>query len=609
MKAKYKLITLAIFILVSLGVFLFSHFKSDSLNIVIEANSGPYSDIGLYIVGFAELTNGDLIVGTKSKGVFKYTNGGKWLPFEEISKLKDISTLRRVRNEIFISALDGTLLRFSIDSKLISSAQLKAFNEIQSCGNKVIWMTSSSIGEINQKNEMIKFSNAPSNIKAIDCTMDTVFVGTEGFGLWQCDIKERNCQVFKSKLPSKHVAAVYWNSRQKSLFVGLYGDVDFSIFKMDGDTLLPIGNRIGDIVSFVPQNNSMPLALTESGHLYQYFGSSFKRVPMQELLTKPIIHLLNDQVLAASFNRLVKFDSKFKSNNLGGPTIIGQADSEYTMGNSFVWDILISNNGTVYTATGQSGVWWSSDGGLSWQKMSNGLPDPKIHTLFFDDTTQTLFAGGHSLGLFECKLPCVKWTRVNAPELIDADVQGIAMVDGGFAVATEKGLAVLNYKSKKVMGFYPLTTAGGKESSDLWTIKSIDSTIFVGVYSKPNRPTGVWSFQKGAFSQAVNLEYPVTGFEQTEAGNFLVATLKGLFLCRPSICTMLLEQPVNRLNVGSNHIYAATTKGVVRLDKDGNNPRWITDVPAQVVKLLSEDQETILLVGTTERGVMRVKIW
>jgi hypothetical protein len=59
--------------------------------------------------------------------------------------------------------------------------------------------------------------------------------------------------------------------------------------------------------------------------------------------------------------------------------------------------------GNVYVGA-DVGVWHSPDGGLTWQPLSNGLPDAPVFDLQYHAASRRLRASTHGRGLFEYAL-------------------------------------------------------------------------------------------------------------------------------------------------------------------------------------------------------------
>lgn len=581
------------------------------LKAIAEPSTGPYSETSTSLVGLAKIGPQELLVASSDKGIYVYSTGSGWKVPEELSKVGKVASVNDLGGKILISLESGKLLELQ-GSVVDKSEEIGVtFKKIIRCGENVIGMSLDNIFKISKNRDSAsKFESPVSRMQTIACHEDIILAGTDGAGILECSIKEEKCHNFIPDLPSNHVTAIKWLEGEKTWLVGLYGDADYSVIKLRNSNWVPLGSRVGDVVEFTDISGSkIPAVITESGYLFKFEQKDFKRAEIEALVTPPGVELTDKEFFAFSYKALIQVDGFKTSKNLGSPVILGNLVPDRQIGNSYIWDILTLPQGVVYSATSQAGVWWSSDEGRSWDPLNNGLSDPKIHFLKFDDTRNKLIAGGHSRGLFTCQLPCKKWDQVRDPRLTDADLQGIAKFsDSEYLIASEHGAFIYDIEQNKIIEHIPLFLEGSKGVSDLWTLNKIDGHFYFGVYTKPGRAMGVWELKDKKFEQVADIKYPVTGIEKI-GDSFLVGTIQGLFRCVNRDCKKISPLSINRMTVLEKFLWLSTPEGVARLEIDrlDSKPKWLVKTSAQMIKFLPEDP-SVALIGTTNQGVVRVRL-
>ena len=605
MRRITSLVALGLALLLVWYFFLRAHPAPDGLDATVEATAGPVEEVSRRISGIGRLSDGEILVSLKEMGLFSYSASAGWHPLDVGGKIAGLSAL--ANGDVAVSTQEGKLNLFHDSSAHFGARSVGvAFQKVAVCGARWIGMTDAKLFEILPEGPPQAFRLESAQLRSFDCHDDDVLVATEGAGFLSCRISSHECVTNSTQLPSNHVEAVSWNPARRAWWIGLFGDADFSVIEGAGNKWHPLGSHIGDVVYFVPHAEGNPGVLTESGFFFEFGEGDFRRRTFDFIITPPAIEIADHSLLAGSNQDLVMI-GKGAPVHLGNPVMIGPDLTDSRIGNSFVWDIVSLPDGVTFASTAQSGVWWSTNGGVSWKPLSEGLTETKVHFIEFNAKTHKLLAGGHSRGLFVCDLPCQKWRIIADPRLPDADLQDrVALSDTRYLIASEHGAIVFNAETERIEDFKPLAKEGKQDSSDLYTAAKVDGRYLVGVYVKKNRPMGAWELKDGKFSQAFNLEYPVTGVTHA-GGHYYLGSTQGLYQCDLG-CTKILDEPVNRILTEGDKVWLATPHGAGLLARQENQNKilWITRVPAHMIQKAVEPR--IYLVGTTSQGVLRIRV-
>ncbi len=238
----------------------------------------------------------------------------------------------------------------------------------------------------------------------------------------------------------------------------------------------------------------------------------------------------------------------------------------------------------VYAGTWYSEVYRSNNGGQSWHLVNGGLArDAPINALLVQHTTETqdkrtpgaLYAGTNGAGIFVSTDGGIEWTAVSNG-LDDLHVQVLALAP------TAEGTLYAGTNT----GIYRLDLAGGSAHADsLWQPAQ---------HGLPQDE--VRSIVVDQRSPSVIYATTVTGigeiFCSTDGGNSWTALGKGSLPTNIKIQALALQSPRGKQSI----LYAGTDGGIFRSTDEGLNWRAINDgfpTRANVLALLVDDSSRL----------------
>jgi len=617
LKQKKNILILTITIAV-LALVVAKLIKKDS-NAIIEGKSGPYIEMGAQLNGLIKFDGDKVLISSRKQGLYTFDPINNWKKIRINTNIGEITSIIEFKGNIAILTKDNSLILF--DKKSISgdkpievnTKQLSvSLQKIFKCEDQLIGISTEGIFEINN-GEISKYKNSDFIPQTIDCHKDTMLVGTRASKIHSCSITKKVCEDFAAKTIFVDVRGILWSEPEQTWFASAYGSPSnrANVIKLVNNKWEPLNSSIGDVVGLYRNNKGQfRFALSESGFLYEYMGDNkLIKKDIKNILSPYYAEISPEKFYAISFGNLISYEKGITKNH-GTPILLEQVDEKQRSGNTYIWDIEIVDENVAFSATSMIGVWWSSNGGTSWEPINKGLDDLKVHFIKYNKKHKTLIAGTHSKGLYTCGLPCKKWKYINDHRFENADMEDAVEIDENrYAFGSEHGSFIYNVGKEAIESYVPLLCKI-QPSSDLWTTAKIGEDIFFGVYSGNECLHGVWKLNhNNKYEKILNLEETITAI--TYYNNFYyIGTLNSIYKCdNNSHCTKLHNLMINRMNLDDNILWIATSKGVGFLDLKKNDKEitWVLDIPSQVVKVLNRNKK-LLLVGTLDSGVLRIRL-
>jgi hypothetical protein len=605
-----------VFVIVTLLTY--NHNKTSEA--VIEGKSGPYVEMGAQLNGLIQLGGDKVLISSRKQGLYTYSPKEHWNKLIAFSDIGEITAIADIDNDIVVSTKDNKIIRIhkrdvelKNDRKFRTVQLSESFYKILKCGDKLIGLSSDGIFEVDG-NHTNKYQVEGTIPQTADCHNDQMLVGTRTTGTEFCSIKARTCHRSIPKFPYPDARGILWDSDEKAWFAGQYGTpFGFNVLKLVNNKWVPVGSYLGDVTAFFKDaKGHFKYVLTEKGRLFEYENNKFKTKDIKENISPYFVEISNKKFYAISFGSLISLENR-EIKNHGMPILLEKIDDKQKYGNTYVWDIDIVDKNVIFAETSQIGIWWSSNGGTSWQEINNGLGDLKVHFVKYNKKYNQLIAGTHSQDLYTCSLPCKKWTPLGNKNVLNADFQGIVAIDEDrYALATKAGVIIYNLAQNRIEKKVSLPCRHDElgRVAQFWLINNVDGQIFAGIYPIPaDCPTGVWRLDNSLqLKKAYDINEAISGIVSYK-GSYYISTLNTLYKCNDTDCTTINKLMINRITLSGNILWLATARGIgfIDLDKDNKQIKWVLNIPAQIVKVLDE-QKHILLVGTLNSGVLRVRI-
>jgi hypothetical protein len=607
------LVTVAVLILAF--AILFTQRKEKA---VIEGKSGPYIEMGAQLNGLIRLEGDKVLVSSRKQGLYTFDPINGWKKIETTADLGEITSIVEVEGNVVISTKENKIIAFSkvdiADNKPIKIRTYKLsvpFQKIFNCEGKLVGISDDGVFDVNEEKITI-YKNSDLIPQVIACHKDMMLVGTRANKILSCSITGKACESFAPKTGFVDIRGLLWSEQEQTWFASVYGSPSTmtNVIKLINNKWVPVGSHIGDVVGLYPnRSGQLRFALTESGYLYEYKGNNtLVKKGIEDVLSPYYAEVSPEKFYVISFGNLISYE-KNTAKNHGTPILLEQVEEKQRSGNTYVWDVEVVDKDVAFSATSMIGVWWSSNGGTTWNPINNGLDDLKVHFIKYNKKHKVLVAGTHTKGLYTCGLPCKKWKYNLDPRFANADLQDAVDIDEDrYAIASEQGALIYNAEKNAIEKYIPLPCKY-KFSSDLWTTATIGKDLFFGPYAGSNCPTGIWKLTAdNKYENLFDINEPISGIVRYN-DFYYIGTLKSMYKCRDSACTKTRDLMVNRMSLYDNILWVATSKGVGFLDLKKNDKKitWVLDIPSQVVKVLDSEKK-ILLVGTLDSGVLRIRL-
>jgi photosystem II stability/assembly factor-like uncharacterized protein len=295
---------------------------------------------------------------------------------------------------------------------------------------------------------------------------------------------------------------------------------------------------------------------------------------------------------------------------------------------------LASRGNLVFVGTDQSGVFESSDGGMSWSQASDGLPSyatngsqvsavyPQIWALTF--VGSDIFAGTSGYGVFLSKNMNTKWKSVNVgftnPNITSLVVNGTTIIAGTYGggifsssnngsswVQSSNGLPIYNLGGTTNYAPVRALTLGSVAGGRMNIYAGSTSGVFVST----NDGTS-WNPRSSGLSDTSITSVIDDGanlFAGTYGGNVYRSTDTGASWV--PITGNLSGTPINQLTVSSQvtgglNLLAATDKGIFSSTSDGGNWSAVYNGPTSLPPAVGcFDVVGSSLLAGTNAGIIR----
>ena len=224
------------------------------------------------------------------------------------------------------------------------------------------------------------------DINALATSGDTIFVGTDTFGIERSDDNGENWISLNNGIPLPPNNPLTALSKNGNTIFASFGANTFR--STDNGNLwssIRGGLPVDNVIAFVGVGNNL-FAGTNGGGVFMSNNNGDSWAQVSNGLTNYIV-----QSLVAFGNDLYAgtVDGLFYSSDTG----VTWKNITYGMASSNVCSIVLNGN-SMFVATNTEGVFYSSDNGANWMGISNGLPDHEVgFENAFGVTNNSLFVG------------------------------------------------------------------------------------------------------------------------------------------------------------------------------------------------------------------------
>ncbi|MCF7935548.1 MAG: hypothetical protein K9L28_04335 [Synergistales bacterium] len=227
-----------------------------------------------------------------------------------------------------------------------------------------------------------------------------------------------------------------------------------------------------------------------------------------------------------------------------------------------------NESGRLWAGTFGGGVFSSDDGGMSWQGISDDLPNPFVLALAWSPSSASLYAGCLEGGVFRWNQNGWISDSAGLPEKTNVQVLRIAKDDSVWAGTETRGCHILPSGKDR----WQPVPARGKRASSIWALESVGDQMVVGTAAN-----GLFlAEQDGTGWMPLPIFDPVIGFAETGESGVLALTQSGRLFRSPdgeswedagqtgigAPCTALLHLEGDLLLAGGpGGIYRSTDSG------------------------------------------------
>ena len=462
---KQKKNILILIIILTVLAFAVSKIIKRGSKAVIEGNLGPYVEMGAQLNGLIKLDGDKILISSRKQGLYTFDPINNWRKIRTNTELGEILNIVETQEDIAILTKENLLATLNkkdiAEGKPINVASQQlptSLQKIFKCEDKLVGISNEGIFELN-KDKIVKYKDSEIIPQVLDCHGDLMLVGTRANSIYSCSITNKICEHFGVKTTYTDIRGMLWSDQEHTWFAGVYGSpsVGANVIKLLNNKWVPIGPPTGDVVGFYKNNGQLRFVLTESGYLYEYTGGN-RLIPknIKAVLSPYCVEISPEKFYSISFGNLISYEKQGIKNH-GTPILLEQVDEKQRSGNTYIWDLEIVDKNVAFSATSQIGVWWSSNGGMSWNPINKGLDDFKVHFIKYNKKYKVLVAGTHSKGLYTCGLPCKEWKYINDPRFEDADLEDAVEFDENrYAIASEHGAFIYNVGTQAIEAHIPL---------------------------------------------------------------------------------------------------------------------------------------------------------
>lgn len=258
---------------------------------------------------------------------------------------------------------------------------------------------------------------------------------------------------------------------------------------------------------------------------------------------------------------------RIKIENIGGVFQLGETWKRVNSGltNTVVRTLSISENGKLFLAGTEGGVFQSEDNGNNWKSMNEGLKNKDVQALVVSNDDR-IFVGTND-GVFYGHKFDSKWQRIST-DLENINVLSLAVnAVGDVFVGTQKGAILVIAANTDNLILKTLIN----QAIQVMAINE-DGTIFAGT------PNNLYCSQTGNNWQEILQNVNVTAIAFHSDGTILIGTAdNGVLRLLPGtwlkFATYLTSMKIRCLSVNQGHICAGTAMNGVLQSKD-NGETW-----------------------------------
>ncbi|MBI5325050.1 MAG: T9SS type A sorting domain-containing protein [Ignavibacteriae bacterium] len=355
---------------------------------------------GLFI--YAGTTNGGLYVSTNNGANWSLANSG--LPNAGINEIINIG------DSLYVATSSGVYLSSNNGASWVSRSNGLTSTDINSVtyDGTILYAASHTNGVFISMNKGDNWSNSSTGITNLSVlnlknNVTKCFAGTNGGGVFYTPDGGVNWFPVNNGMYNTYVLKLFING------TNLYAGTDGGAFYTTDEGVI-----WNDITNGLTNSEVIHLTKDESNNMYTgtYGRGAFKstnngtswfeiNTGLEELYAYSLINQLNI-LFAGLWNGQV-----CRSTNMGGSwsTIVNK-----TVPRSMVWSFaLIGSN--LYHGNSLNGVYKSTDFGLTWNAVNNGLTNTNVRCLTANGTN--LFAGTQGGGVYLSTNDGANWSQVN----------------------------------------------------------------------------------------------------------------------------------------------------------------------------------------------------